>query len=297
MYYYTNHKCIHPKTKVLLLNGTEKFASELQIGDALLGSNCDERIITKITNFKSTNYVVIPRFCNSSFIINESHYIPVNVDSRDTLINAKTFFKQSTDTKKTISLIHIPIELQLIPVTLEPYLLAFWLINNDNTNTIKLPKSNIPFLLFLLNFIEKFNLKYEESDDFILFTDHRLIKQFEKYDLFANPRIPNEYKYNNLNTRHRLIRGFLDNNDQYTIVLPNKNLKEDVCFVAHSLGYLTQSKRNNDQYIVQVFYNSNSTILQQINDFKVAEFHDDSCLCIELTGSSIGILLPDFTVI
>ena len=289
----TNYKYVSPSTKVLLSNGIEKFASELKIGDTLLGSiPTEERMIVGISEHDTSNYLVIPRYCNSPFIISELHFLPVIVENKVTLVNINDFLR--TELKNQISLIHEAIELQHIHVTIEPYILGLWLSNYDviTPSSVRFPKKNMTVVMFIVNFIDKFNLEHIDSDDYIDITDKRLVVQFHKYDLFNTPTIPNPYKYNKSSIRSRLLAGFMDNNEP-EIEIRTKRLKDDFCFLVHSMGMLTHTRRKDDKWFVTVFFNSSV-----INDFKVAKLEGQTkSLCLQITGMAPGILLPDFTMI
>lgn len=290
----TNYKFVYPSTKVLLLNGISKAASELQVGDILLSPDPhDDRTILTITPFKSTNYMVISRYCNSPFIVSELHMLPVTFEERIVLINVKTY--PLLEFRQFISLIHEGAEFLPIFVTLEPYILGLWLHNNNKDGTLKFSKHTMEVAFFLFNFIQKFNLQYESDDDNLIFTDTRLIMSFFKYDLMNNPRIPDDFKYNTKKVRSRLLSGFIDNNNHNPadIAIHSQILKDDFCFVAHSLGFLTQTKKINSIWYVTVLFDAQA----RVNDFKLAQIEDDSCLCLEVSGNSVGIILSDFTVI
>ena len=290
----TNFKYVSPSTKVLLSNGAEKFASELKIGDTLLSSiPSEERMIVSISEHEASNYLIIPRYCNSPFIVSELHHLPVLFDNKVVLININDF--RRTEIKNQISLIHEPIELQQIYVTLEPYILGIWLSNYDviTPASVRFPKKNMTVVMFIVHFINKFNLEHVDGDDFIDITDKRLVLQFQKYDLFNTPTIPNPYKYNKSSIRARLLAGFMDNNEPEVPMLTEK-LKDDFCFLVHSLGMLTHTRRKENKWFVTVFYNTTFVI----NDFKVAKLEGQTkSLCLHLTGMAPGILLPDFTMI
>ena len=289
----TNYKYVSPSTKLLLNDGTEKLASELVVGDILLNSiPTEERIIKSISEHSSTNYLVIPRYCNSPFIISDMHNLPVLIGNQVVLMNVKDFKK--FEPKNIISLIHEPVELQRIYVTLEPYILGIWLNNYDITpSRVRFLKKNITSIIFVFDFVDKFNLEHFDTDDYIEITDKRLIAQFHNNDLFNNPTIPDRYKYNKKSLRSRLLAGFLDNNLTPEVEIKTKRLKDDFCYLVHSLGLLTQTRRKDSKWYVTIMQN-----VSIMNDFRVAKLEDDhKCLCLEITGMSPGILLPDFTMI
>lgn len=291
----TNYKHVAPSTKLLLYDGREIEASQLKIGDILLSTEWNEqRRITNITTYKSQNYMFISRYCNSPFIINENHYLPVVLDNNYVLVNVKVYL--SITNKSNIFLIRQPVDLKHTPISIEPYLLGIWFSNCDRNDQVLLfPKSNVTIILFLISFVEKFDLEYEDMEDDIIITDNRVVSHFEKYGLFEDySMIPDFIKYNNVITRQRFLAGFIDNNNTPEITITNKQMKDDICYIAHSLGLLTSTKTRNKIWYITILYNNSQIIT---NDFKVAKIPNDDCICLEITGTSPGILLADFTVI
>lgn len=290
----TNFKFVYPSTKVLLLNGISKMASELQVGDILLSPDpYDDRTIMTITPFKSVNYMFIPRYCNSPFIVSELHMLPVTFENRIFLLSIKVY--PFLESKQFMSLVHESADFKSIFVSLEPYVLGLWLHNNNTDGKLRFSKHNIDVAFFLFNFIDKFKLEYESDDDSLTFTDIRFITQFLKYDLIGNQRIPEDYKVNNKKVRSRVLSAFIDNNNNnpVDIAIHTRTLKDDFCYLVHSLGFLTQTKKKNAVWYVTVIF----TTQEQTNDFKIARIEDDDCLCLEVSGNSVGIILDDFTVI
>ena len=291
----TNYKHVSPCTKLILYSGREILASELKVGDILLSTESnEERRITNIKTSKSQNYMFISRYCNSPFIINENHYLPVILDTNYVLVNVKTYL--SITNKSNIYLIRQSVDLNHIPITIEPYLLGIWFNNyNRNDQVLSFPKSNVTIILFLMSFLNKFDLEYEDMEDDIIITDNRVVSQFENYGLFEDySMIPDFIKYNNVITRQRFLAGFIDNNNTPEITITNKQMKDDICYIAHSIGLLTSTKTSHKIWYTTILYNNSQIIT---NDFKVAKIPNDDCICLEITGTSPGILLADFTVI
>ena len=249
----------------------------------------EKRIVLNISQHKSQNYMVIPRYCNS-FLISNSHYLPIVLDQKLLLMNIKNY--PHVQNKNEISLVHEQADFSAIHVYLEPHILGIWLNNYCNTSSLKFLKKNVQVTMSLLNFVDKFALEYINDEEYIEIIDNRFIAVFHNYNLFMNPRIPEEYKYNKKSIRSRLLSGFLDNNESSEIEIDNKTLKDDFCFLVHSLGLLTSTKKKNSKWYVSVLYSANT-----INDFRIAKIDDDDCLCLQISGTSVGIFLPDFTMI
>jgi hypothetical protein len=289
-------KYLSANTEVLLANGSVIRVAELNVGDTILGSNEDVRTVLSLFPFKSQNYRIIPRF-KKSFVINEFQSLPVmTMDEKVFLIHVNQFYNYVN--RNDFSLLHDEVNFTDQQVTLEPYILGCWLATNVFTRIQFLTKS--PQIARILEFISKFSVSHVNYGDYIIINDDRIINQFHKYDLFAFPRIPDEYKYNSRSVRTRVFNGFCDshvyssNNNRISIV--GETLMNDFRYLVHSLGYLSECKvLMSNIFTVTYTYSSNSIVR---NDFKVAKVNDNECVCIQLNDSNeVGILLSDFTVV
>ena len=165
-----------------------------------------------------------------------------------------------------------------------------------------LPKSNITVIFYIQSFLEKFNIKHIEYEDYVVITDARILKHLEKFGLLLNtddiPVIPSAYKYNVKAIRAKFLQGFIDSSETTEIAIENKALKDDILFIAHSLGLLTVSKYKNKIWYVKVIYNDAEMTVERKNDFKIAKIPNMDALCVGIVGStSPAIFLADFTVI
>jgi hypothetical protein len=289
-------KYLSANTEVLRADGSEVKVAELKTGDTILGSNEDVRTVLSIFPFKSQNYRIIPRF-KKSFVINEFQSLPVmTMDERVFLINVNQFYNYSN--RNDFSLLHneVNFEEQEQQVTLEPYILGCWLSSNVFTQ-IQF-QTNTPQISKILDFISKFSLSHINYGDYIVINDVRIINQFHKYDLFACPRIPKEYKFNSRSVRTRVFNGFCDSSvyNMNRISIVGETLMNDFCYLVHSLGYLSECKvLMPDIFTVSYTYNCNIVVK---NDFKVAKVNDKDSVCIQLDESNeVGILLSDFTIV
>ena len=139
--------------------------------------------------------MVIPRFCNNPFVINEHQLIPVSIDDKVYLMSVQNFY--NVVERNHLSLIHEDVELSFIDaITIEPYIIGLWLCSNDYNN-LRFSKKNVQTMIALINFIDNFDIQHNDTHDYIVITDYRVIGQFYKYNLFTNPRIPGHFKYNN----------------------------------------------------------------------------------------------------
>ena len=260
-----------------------------------------KEIVASIDSFSSQNYRIIPRFCHS-FVINEQQYLPIYHESRYLNISLSTYERLTN--KNDLCLVHQGVEFRYLPIALDPYILGLWFANQTTATDMVIRKSNIMIIFYLHTFIDKFNIQYTEYDDYVIITDPRILTQMNKYNLLDSwassaPVIPMTYKYNMKGIRAKFLEGFIDNSTTDTeIAIENKTLKDDIVFIAHSLGLLTTSRYKDKIWYVTVINNTTDLITQHKNDFRIAKIPNSDALRIGIVGTmSPAILLGDFTVI
>ena len=246
--------------------------------------------------------MVIPRYCNSSFVINEHQTLPIFHDNRYINVSLPTYEKLSN--KNDIFLVHEATEFQYTAIGLDPYIFGVWFSHYAKNPTFEmiLPKSNITTIFYIQSFLEKFNIKHIEYENYAVITDARLLKYMEKYgflfDTDEAPVIPTVYKYNAKSIRAKFLQGFLDSSETTEVAIENKTLKDDILFIAHSLGLLTTTKYKNKVWYITVIYNDAEMTVERKNDFKIAKIPNMDALCVGIVGTtSPAIFLADFTVI
>lgn len=137
------------------------------------------------------------------------------------------------------------------PLGIEPYMLGLWL--GDGTSA-KPEITNIDkeIIKYIYDFAETNNCKVtinsqeNKTDRFNIVTDrgqdNPFLIKLKNYNLINNKHIPFDYKYSKLNERLELLAGLIDsdgslnNNTRYDIIQKNKELAENIMFVAKSCG-------------------------------------------------------------
>jgi hypothetical protein len=153
------------------------------------------------------------------------------------------------------------------------------------------------------NFLESFNISHVEHDTYYIITDARVINIMKRYNLYKPnathyPKIPYEYIYNIKSVREHFLKGLVECcNEEIPII--DKQLKDDIVFIAHSLGHLSRTRfKDNTWFVTISFSHKDSVVYDLKNDFKVAETPYQEALCVGVVGSPTpAIFLSDFTVI
>ena len=158
------------------------------------------------------------------------------------------------------------------------------------------------------------NMKYTiEKNGYLKVIDCRVIDYFRFYGLFNSRNIPENYKYNKINFRYRLLGGILDAKGKFDFgggyyeITEEENLIRDVDYIAKSVGLFTVLFKNCVDYTLRIFGNNLCNIYSLITkiennipdpvcDFKVAPLLFDN-RCVKLIVSGENIVLSDFTMI
>lgn len=206
----------------------------------------------------------------------------------------------------------------LNPIKIDPYFLGFCIGSNNYENEhIMFDVKDIyeEIYNYLISMIRHTNMKYTiEKNGYLKVIDSRVIDYFRFYGLFRERSIPENYKYNKINFRYRLLGGILDAKgryvdfgDGYFEITDDEDLVRDTDYIAKSVGLFTVLYKKDDKYTLRIFGNnlcSIHSILTKIEiimpnpvcDFKVAPLLFDN-RCVKLSISGENIALSDFTLI
>ena len=281
------------------------LGEDLKPGDVLLSPIPNAKVIVgSIHPFNSPNYMIIPRFCNTSFFVNENTLLPIKCDGKYMLLNTQRY-EQLTN-KAGIELVHEAGDFPTTPITIDPYILGIWFNHNHRTsNLMILPKSTVTVILFIQSFLDKFKIQHTDYEDYVIITDKRLLQHMKAHNLLftspssSPPKVPTKYIFNNRSIREKFLAGFIDNNITDEIQIFDENLKNDIVYIAHSLGHLTATKHKNKVWYVTIMHRTDNEIQVHRNDFKMAKVPYNDVLCLGLIGGSMppAFFLSDFTVL
>lgn len=122
-------------------------------------------------------------------------------------ISVIEYMKKPQFWRENYHLYSMGVEFSNKKVCIDPYLLGFWLGGGVSTQLpIPIDVNFVPDIL-------------------------------QKYDLFNDKHIPDDYKFNNQQVRKALLAGLIDANG-WEIVPVNKRLADDIIYLGRSLGYL-----------------------------------------------------------
>ena len=163
------------------------------------------------------------------------------------------YLKLSKSAKKDLkgyrSGVHFPSK----PVDFDPYIIGFWLGDGSKRDPV-ITTQDSKVLHYLFQELPKQNLSlnYQSGYDYRISSainkgENKMLKALQKYNLINNKHIPMAYKVNDMNVRLQILAGLIDSdgnsdNNGYEITQKNKQLAEDILFLARSLGFAAYMK-------------------------------------------------------
>ena len=136
-------------------------------------------------------------------------------------------------------------------VPFDSYILGIWLADiSSSKNEVTLQDDNI--VDYIKDTISNYQLVLNSSSQYSYKLDtvhssdenNKFLQVLEQYDLQNNKHIPSDYKINDRQTQLQLLAGIIDENGNYNkihhyfeTIQKNKQLSDDILFVARSLGF------------------------------------------------------------
>ena len=237
--------CFAENTPVLLWNGKIKMSQDICVGDELIGDDGNKRIVEDVFNGQDDLYE-IQQNNGDTYIVNSKHTLVLRHSYTNEIIQITVDeYMNLTDVEKTN--LHgfknsDGINYEKQDVLLDPYTLGLWLV--DGTHI-----------------------------------DYYLLK---KYNLFENKHIPDEYLFNDRETRLQLLSGINANPQEF-----QKTLSEQIIYLKQSLGLMTNCNQNDTPIVVKKIgfgnyygWNVNDNHRFILKDFTVVK-NCDQMWCVE----------------
>lgn len=260
-------KCHGKGTKILMADGIIKNVEDIKVGDRLMGDDGTPRNVLSLAHGQEQMYKVTLRN-GDSFTCNESHILSLQVSAGNRYkqyrggdivnISIKDYLQLPEWVKeKVLKAYKKPIDSfgwNNNEFDIEPYMYGLWLgdgnsrhfsftINNDDNEVIQ----------YIKNYAVKHNLEIRETNENGNCTTYHLHKgttnslPYKELNLVHvsahnGKHVFPTYKYADRVTRLQVLAGLLDTDGHlidnvYEIITKFKELKEDILFIARSLGF------------------------------------------------------------
>jgi hypothetical protein len=258
------NKCLGKDTLILMFDGSLKKVQDIKVDDLIMGPDSIPRKVLK-TSIGFGKMYKITSYKGDSIIANENHVLSLKYHNhfkeRIDNISVKDYLKMSKDYKEKAMLYKAKISFPYKKVTLEPYFLGVWL-GDGLSEGQRIANCDEEILEYLRYFAERNNLSLiqnsycKDSKCQTWNITHgrkgkkNVIKEeMKKLDLINNKHIPELYKVNDEKTRLEVLAGLLDTDgclsyNHYVIPTKTERLKNDILYLARSLGFSAYAKKS-----------------------------------------------------
>jgi hypothetical protein len=154
------------------------------------------------------------------------------------------------------------IELPSKKLDFDPYIIGLWFGDGGSRDT-KITSQDAKILFYLRNELPKYGLllNYESEYDYRILPDtpgktNIFLEILQRHNLINNKHIPDLYKYNDRETRLKILAGFLDTGGSYSlkdkcfeISQKSNQLAIDILYIARSLGFAAYSEETTKSWL------------------------------------------------
>jgi len=257
-------KCLGRGTPILMYDGTVKTVENIQAGDNLMGPDSKPRKVVNTCKGYGRLYKVSP-VKGDPYIINENHVLslkhsPTHGAGYHKIINIPLpdYINKTKQWKGRHKGWRCGVDWEDTPVLIPPYLLGAWLgdgssdcphITTPDKEVVDAMKNycDATGLRLVVHAERGLAKRYSMSTKRGGHNHNCFLDSLRHYKIENNKRIPRDYLVNSQKTRLELLAGIIDADGDYTdncydLVFVNKQLAEDIVFLARSLGFAAYLK-------------------------------------------------------
>ena len=172
------------------------------------------------------------------------------INSPDHLdIKLLDYLKLNITTKKRLKGYRVGVDWPKQEVPIEPYILGVWLGDGSSYSPM-ITNIDDEILNEISEWCDRcgYKMKQRKTDKISYGITGGFGKILEKENLLKNKHIPLKYKRNDVETRLELLAGLIDTDGSlsggcYDIIQKRKNIAEDICFLARSVGLAAYTRQ------------------------------------------------------
>ena len=253
-------KCLGKDTPVLMYDGSIKKVQDIKVGEQLMGPDSKPRNVLSVTTGREELYKITPAK-GDSWVCNKSHILSLercekkcNPFLKRWNVPVTEYLAWSKTRKSLYKQWRTGVNFPYKKVEVDPYFLGLWL-GDGKTDAPTISSADYEIAMFLEDYAKSIGCKvsayYEKSRAIsygIVRDDARnsrtrsaIQEKMDKYNLFSNKHIPEEYLHNCRKIRLAVLAGLIDtdgNNSSGCVdyVTKSEQLKDDVIYLCRSLG-------------------------------------------------------------
>jgi ATP-dependent Lon protease len=272
-------KCMVRDTPILMHDGSIKKVQDVKVGDWLMGDDSTPRHVLSLGSGKDELYDVVP-VRGETYGVNSEHILCLKVHGLHTITPIKhnnppivykvEYFNKETYQMNSNQFVHLSEAETFLQAKQEEddiveISVKTWLTLPESIQSklqgysvgVHFPSKSVPIDPYIL-------ASWIATKDHIMSSPSEtdiLLQGVEEWNLDKNRHIPTIYKINDKHVQSELLAGFIDSTGSYSdtkrcyeITQQNKQLCEDIVFVARSLGfsgYMEETKEE-EEYTITI---------------------------------------------
>jgi superfamily II DNA or RNA helicase len=265
--------------EILMYDGSIKKVENIAVDELLMGPDSKPRKVLKLHRGEEKMAKIIP-VKGESFVVNMGHilsltktnnkseYITKNIKRRkdwkgtSSIVNisVKDYLKETISFKHRHKLYRTGVDFESKELTIDPYILGLWLGDGSSAGpALTVGDSDSVIVDLWRGYADSLNLniRTERKTDANCQTIHMTKKEkpykntmrnyLYKMNLIKNKHIPEDYKTSSKEDRVQILAGLMDSDghlskNTFEITQKNKQLSDDILFIARSLGLAAYQK-------------------------------------------------------
>jgi hypothetical protein len=252
-------KCQKIGTPILKFNGEVVPIETIKIGDLLMGPDSKPRKVLSTTKGFGKMYKVTPTK-GDPYTVNDKHVLSLKYSGTENIINIpiEEYLQDIGTSRFQLKGWRTGVDWNKQEVPLPPYILGLWL-GDGNNNTPIIHTADQEVITELERFVASIGLelsKYSKKNNSAtvcrIISSHTksinpFLENLRSLNVMGNKHIPLKYRANDKQTRLELLAGLIDSDGHlgcggYEILTKYPKLRDDILFVARSLGFAAYSK-------------------------------------------------------
>lgn len=252
-------------TKVIMSDGSLKNVEDVKIGDKLLGPDNTERSVLELHSGEDDMYKIKP-INGIDQIVNSSHIIygkrrDWNKKTYEDFLNPAHYhfnlLSKKPNHKQFYSLVKTDkINWDKKDLYLDPYFIGLWLGDGDSSDS-SISNNDMEVVEYLREYAKskglitsEYDIKNTNCKSIHITTgtnknQNPVLNELRSLNLIGNKHIPDAYKFNDRESRLRLLAGLIDTDGWYELKngylcfsqsSERKHIVYDAAFIARSLG-------------------------------------------------------------
>ena len=267
-------KCLGKDTPVLMYDGSIKMVQDVKVGDKLMGPDSKPRNVLSTTTGREELFRINP-VKGDSWVCNKSHILSLertehncNPLLRRVNVPITEYLEWSRNRKAEYKQWRTGVNFPYRPVAVDPYFLGLWL-GDGRTDSPTINTADQEIADFVANYANTIGCETTEYKEKSRATSYGIVrskeeprntrtrseiqKRMDKYNLFGNKHIPEEYLHNCRKTRLAVLAGLIDTDGSkstvgtYEYVTKLPQLRDDVIYLCRSLGFYAGCSKKIDK--------------------------------------------------